>query len=120
MMLLSSGTMMLMVFGIVSLGIGFGAMYPRFDHENIGQVATGFGGLLYMMVSALFIGAVVVLEAGPVYLLFMSEMKGRPISSLERIYMVLSFAGVLVLTAVAALKPMRLGHKALAASRIRK
>jgi len=111
---------MLMVFGIVSLGIGFGAMYPRFDHENIGQVATGFGGLLYMMVSALFIGAVVVLEAGPVYLLFMSEMKGRPISSLERIYMVLSFAGVLVLTAVAALKPMRLGHKALAASRIRK
>ena len=120
MMLLSSGTMMLMVFGIVSLGIGFGAMYPRFDHENIGQVATGFGGLLYMMVSALFIGAVVVLEAGPVYLLFMSEMKGRPISILERIYMILSFAGVVVLTVVAALKPMRLGHKALAASRIRK
>ncbi|MCP4578529.1 MAG: hypothetical protein GY846_19820 [Deltaproteobacteria bacterium] len=120
MMLLSSGTMLLMVAGIVSLGIGFGAMYPRFDHENIGQVATGFGGLLYMMVSALFIGAVVVLEAGPVYLLFMSEMKGRPISILEQVYMILSFTGVLVLTVTAMLKPMGLGHKALVASKIRK
>ena len=120
MMLLSSGTMILMVFGIVSLGIGFGAMYPRFDHENIGQVATGFGGLLYMMVSALFIGAVVVLEAGPVYLLFMSEMKGRPISILEKVYMILSFSGVLVLTVTAMLKPMGMGHKALAASKTRK
>jgi len=120
MMLLSSGTMILMVFGIVSLGIGFGAMYPRFDHENIGQVATGFGGLLYMMVSALFIGAVVVLEAGPVYLLFMSEMKDRPISSLETAYTIISFAGVLVLTATATWKPMGLGLKALAAAKKRK
>ena len=108
------------MFGIVGLGIGFGAMYPRFDHENIGQVATGFGGLLYMMVSALFIGAVVVLEAGPVYLLFMSEMKGRPISSLEKIYMILSFAGVLALTAITLWKPMGLGREALIDSRIRK
>lgn len=120
MMLLSSGTMFLMILGIVSFGLGFGAMYPRFDHENIGQVATGFGGLLYMMVSALFIGAVVVLEAGPVYLLFMSEMKGRPISSLEKIYMILSFAGVLALTATAILKPMGLGVNALTASGSRK
>jgi ABC-2 type transport system permease protein len=120
MMLLSSSTMFLMIFGIVSLGLGFGAMYPRFDHENIGQVATGFGGLLYMMVSALFIGAVVVLEAGPVYLLFMSEMKGRPISILEKVYMVFSFAGVLALTATVILKPMGLGVKALTASGSRK
>ncbi len=120
MMLLSSGTMFLMIFGIVSLGIGFGAMYPRFDHENIGQVATGFGGLLYMMVSALFIGAVVVLEAGPVYLLFMSQMKGRPISSLELGYMILSFAGVLALAAIALWKPMGLGLEALVAAGARK
>ncbi len=113
MMLLSSGTIVLMVFGIVSLGIGFGAMYPKFDHENIGQVATGLGGLLYMMVSALFIGVVVVLEAGPVYLLFMSEMKGRPISSVEWIYMALSFLGALVVNLAAILKPMGLGLKAL-------
>lgn len=120
MMLLSSATMFFMVFGIVGLGIGFGAVYPRFDHENIGQVATGFGGLLYMMVSALFIGAVVVLEAGPVYLLFMSQMKGRLISSLEKAYVVISFTCVLVLTATAVWKPMGLGLKALTASKKRK
>ena len=120
MMTLSSASMFFMVFGIVSLGIGFGAMYPRFDHENIGQVATGFGGLLYMMVSALFIGAVVVLEAGPVYLLFMSQMKGRVISAMEQVYMVVSFAGVLLLTATAILKPMGMGLRALTASEKRK
>jgi len=83
-------------------------------------VATGFGGLLYMMVSALFIGAVVVLEAGPVYLLFMLQMKGRSISALERAYMVISFAGVLILTAVATWKPMGAGLKHLTSSKKRK
>ena len=116
MMFLSSGTMLLMVCGIVALGIGFGAMYPRFDHENIGQVATGFGGLLYMMVSALFVGVVVVLEAGPVYLLFLSEMKGRPISFWEQVYVVASFSGVLGLNLVTFLKPMAMGRKALEVS----
>jgi len=47
-------------------------------------------------------------------------MKGRPISILEKVYMVLSFAGVLALTATALLKPMGLGLKALASSRTRK
>ena len=46
----------------------------------------------------------------------MSEMKGRPISILEQVYMMLSFAGVLALTATAVLKPMGLGLKALNAS----
>jgi len=55
-----------------------------------------------------------------VYLLFMSEMKDRPISSLEKVYMVLSFSGVLALIATALLKPMGLGLKALASSGPRK
>ncbi|MBC8434569.1 MAG: hypothetical protein H8D96_21885, partial [Desulfobacterales bacterium] len=38
MMILSSITIGFMTFGIVALGIGFGAIYPKFKHENIGQV----------------------------------------------------------------------------------
>ena len=32
-----------MTFGITSLGIGFGAWFPRFKVENVSQIPTGFG-----------------------------------------------------------------------------
>ena len=113
MMWLSSVTMLFMVFGIVALGIGFGAVYPDFKHENIAQVATGFGGVLYMIVSSLFIGGVIVLEAGPVYILFMSGVRGVPVSPGKWAFIVVSFAAVLALNAAAVWRPMRTGLKAL-------
>jgi ABC-2 type transport system permease protein len=58
MMFLSSVTMFFMVLGIVALGMGFGALYPDFKCQNIAQVSTGFGGVLYMIVCSLFIGAI--------------------------------------------------------------
>jgi ABC-2 type transport system permease protein len=115
MMVLSTVTIGLMVFGIVALGIGLGAMYPRFRHENIGQVATGFGGFLYMVVSSLFIGLVIILEAGPVYILFMAGVRGRVISTLEWLLIVLSFAAVLLINWTAVSRPMGMGLKALQA-----
>jgi ABC-2 type transport system permease protein len=36
--------------------------------------------MLYMVLSILFIGAVVVLEAWPVYMVFMSDIRGIPLS----------------------------------------
>jgi ABC-2 type transport system permease protein len=115
MMILSTMTIGLMVFGIVALGIGFGAMYPRFKHENIGQVATGFGGFLYMVVSTLFVGLVVILEAGPVYILFMAGVRGSVVSPLEWLFIILSFSAVLLINAMAVFKPMKRGLKALQA-----
>ena len=113
MMILSSVTIGFMVFGIVALGIGFGAMYPKFRHENIGQVSTGFGGFLYMMVSSLFIGLVIILEAGPVYILFMSQVRGSGISAMEWLFIVLSFSAVFLINGVAIFRPMKVGLKAL-------
>ncbi|MBW2193387.1 MAG: hypothetical protein JRF27_06325, partial [Deltaproteobacteria bacterium] len=81
MMMLSVTTVFLMVPGIVSMGIGFGAAYPDFKSENPAQTVTSFGGLLYMMVCAGYIGLVVMLEAGPVYHIFMAGMRGRVLSA---------------------------------------
>ncbi len=113
MMLLSSGTMFFMVFGIVALGIGFGAMYPNFAHQNIAQVASGFGGVLFMIVCSIFIGSVIVLEAGPVYVLFMSNVRGNPITVSQWIFIIMSFTAAFIINMVAIFMPMKMGLKVL-------
>ncbi len=113
MMIISTVSMFLMVFGIVALGIGFGSIYPDFRHQNIAQVATGFGGVLYMIISALFIGSVIVLEAGPVYILFMADLKGKIVSYYQWSFIIISFLVVLAINMLTIFKPMQMGLKAL-------
>jgi ABC-2 type transport system permease protein len=60
-------TITLMTFALAGLAIGFGTIFPRFETENAAQIPTSFGGLLYMMSAVGVIGAVIVLEARPVY-----------------------------------------------------
>lgn len=67
MMIISTATIFCMTFGITSLGIAVGAYHPRFNASNAAQVASSFGGLIYMIVALAFIALVIVLEAGPVY-----------------------------------------------------
>jgi ABC-2 type transport system permease protein len=113
MMFLSSVTMLLMVTGIVALGMSFGAMYPNFKHENIAQVSTGFGGAVYMIVTSFFIAVVIVLEAGPVYILFMSNAKGIPVAAYQWVFIIVSFFAALAINVFAVVKPMRMGERAL-------
>jgi ABC-2 type transport system permease protein len=95
--------------GIVALGVGLGAMYPDFKSENPAQAVTSFGGLLFMLFSAGFIGLVIVLEAGPVYTFFMAGVRGQTMSSLQWLWLIGSFALVLLLCLLTVLIPMRLG-----------
>jgi ABC-2 type transport system permease protein len=113
MMVLTAFTMLFMSFGIVALAMGLGAMYPDFKIENIAQVATGFGGVLYMIISSLFTGLVIVLEAGPVYTIFMSQVRHTPVSVFQWIFILVSFLAVLTAVSVAVFMPLRLGIRAL-------
>ncbi|MBW2609064.1 MAG: hypothetical protein JRC68_01825 [Deltaproteobacteria bacterium] len=113
MMILSSITMFMAVFGIVALGIGFGAMYPNFKYENISQVAMGFGGLMYMMISAIFMAVIIVLEAGPVYIIFMANLRGNDITVFQWLFIIPAFILVLFINILAVYKPMKMGLEAL-------
>ena len=113
MMILSLTTVFLMVPGIVSMGIGLGAAYPNFTSENPAQTVTSFGGLLYMMLSAGYIGLVIIIEAGPVYNIFMSGVQGRALSVLEWIWVIGSFVLVFILNVLAIVLPMMFGEKRL-------
>lgn len=113
MMLLSSITMFFMVFGIVALAVGVGAIYPRFRYENVAQVSTGFGGVLFMILSATYIGLVIVLEAGPVYILFLSGIRGTTVSLWQWVFIICSFSAVLAINLFVVYEPMKMGLKAL-------
>jgi len=113
MMVLSIVTVFLIVPGIVAMGIGFGAAFPDFKAENPTQTVTSFGGLIFMMVCAGYIGAIVLLEVGPVYHLFMADIRGKYISLGIWLWIVGSFSAVFVLSISAIMLPMRFGENRL-------
>jgi ABC-2 type transport system permease protein len=72
---------------------------------------TSLGGLIYMTLCIGFIGTVVVLEAGPVYNVFMTGIRRDGLSTFQWIWLVGSFFVVLVLCVAAVVMPMRLGER---------
>lgn len=113
MMILSSTTIFFMVFGIVALGVGLGSIYPNFEHENIANIATSYGGFIYMVASFIFIAITVVVEAGPVYSILKARFKGESISDLQLIWIVCSFIFVILFTILTVKKSMSAGMKAI-------
>jgi len=111
MMVISVFTTFFMVPGIISMGLGLGAIYRDFRSENPAQSVTSLGGLIYMTVSIGFIGLIIMLEAGPVYNIFMTGIRGVGLSLLQWLWLVGSFSIILALCAGAVVIPMRLGAK---------
>jgi ABC-2 type transport system permease protein len=113
MMILSTVTVFFMVPGIVSLGVGLGAAFPDFKSENPVQAVSSFGGFVFMVLCAAFIGMVIALEAGPVYNLFMADIKKQPLGTLEWIWVYGSFLIAFALSVSVIVLPMRFGEKKL-------
>jgi ABC-2 type transport system permease protein len=75
---LSIFTITFMTLALAALALGLGAVYPRFEAESAAQIPTSFGGLVYMLASALFIGAIVLIEARPVHTYLSARALGTP------------------------------------------
>lgn len=110
---LSAVTIGLMTFGITSLGIGLGSYFPRFKVENVAQIPTGLGGLVYMILAIGFIGSIVILEARPVYIIFMTRIKMETLSFWEYLEISLSFVMVGVINLLAFFLPLKYGTRKL-------
>jgi ABC-2 type transport system permease protein len=113
MMGLSVLTVFAMVPGIVALGIGLGALNPNFRTENPAQAVTGFDGLLFMLFSTAFIGAVLTLQAGPVYRYFVAQLRGRPLPAHWTLWAATAGLLCLGLCIAAATIPMLVGQRRL-------
>jgi len=104
MFMVSTFTIAMMTFAISGLAIGFGTVFPQFETENAAQIPTSFGGLLFMMASVAVIGAVVVLEARPVFSFLSSRLYGSQPDLLE---MVFGFGAAFALCILATIVPIR-------------
>jgi ABC-2 type transport system permease protein len=113
MMTLSIVTVFCLVPGIVAMGIGLGAAYPDFKAENPTQTVTSFGGLVFMIVCAGYIGLIILIEAGPVYHLFMADFRGKTLSGAVWLWIIGSFATAFVFSLLAIALPMRFGENRL-------
>lgn len=113
MMGLSVITIFFVVPGVVAMGIGLGAIYPNFQSENPAQSVTSFGGLMFMILCVTFIGMIIILEAGPVYQLFIADLHGRSLFALQWVWIVVSFSGVVALCVLALIVPMLVGERRL-------
>jgi len=113
MMIIGVSTVFLMTFGIAALGVGMGAAFPRFRYENVAQIPTGFGGIAYMIVTLLFIGAVITLEAWPVYRIFLAQSLGAGMGPAKWAWIVFTFLLVVALIVLAVILPMKIGLKRL-------
>jgi ABC-2 type transport system permease protein len=111
-MIVSVGTITMMTFAIAGLAVGFGTLYPRFDTENAAQIPTSFGGLLFMMASIVLIGAVITLEARPVFSYLASKSFGTARDPME---MWIGFGASALLCITATIVPIRIAKKKLEA-----
>jgi ABC-2 type transport system permease protein len=99
MMVLAPATLFFLTFGIVALGMAVGIAYPNFTAEHHAKIAAGYGGVLYMVLSMLFIGLVVVLEARPVHMLLVRRLHHLPLSPMDW-GTVLAFFGLALAVAI--------------------
>lgn len=113
MMIISTVTIFLITIAIVSIGIGIGAVYPRFRFEDVAQIHSGFGGLIYMVICVTFIGVVIFLEAWPTYLIFMARTRQYFLSYLQWIEVIACFCLTVSIILAGILIPIKIGLKRL-------
>ncbi len=95
--------------GVVGMAVGMGAMYPKFDYENISEISSGTGAILFIISSLIYIGIVLVLGARPMYIHFKQIFLGG-VDDLE----VMGFYTLIIaLSFYVAIEPMRRGIRAL-------
>ena len=61
-------------FAVCAMGVGFGAIFPRFDLDNIHQVESSLGGFVYMAACLFYVGGTVAALAGPMQMHFMQKI----------------------------------------------
>ncbi len=82
-MTISMSAAFLISLGLTGLGLGMGAIFPKFRHENVSEITAGTGGFLFMIFGLAFVGAIVILEARPLYVHFNQKFLFRSVGGLD-------------------------------------
>ncbi len=80
---LSIAAVLCITAAIAGMGVGLGAAHPRFDAADGTQVAAGYAGFLFMVLSALLVLLSVTVLAWPVYHSFRATWLGAGVGARE-------------------------------------
>jgi ABC-2 type transport system permease protein len=105
---LTTATMVGVTMALTALALGFGALYPNYETENVAEIPTSFGGLLFMMSAVIYLAGVVILEAWPVYLYLSARFRGEE-AAVSVLPLTLGVAGAFLLTVAAVVIPLWAG-----------
>ena len=95
-------------FALNGLGVGLGAAYPRFSYENEAQIVTGIGGLIFMVISLVYIGLSIAILAVPGYQYFSYLVRGHVYALWPAL---VSMAVFVILSLLLGIIPMEIGLK---------
>lgn len=83
---------------LVFLGLSIGMLYPKFKYSNVTEVSFSYGGIVYMLISMIYVGIGLILQAGPVYIYLRSKIFSKAVNYGNYFLIFLGFlAGSLVL-----------------------
>jgi ABC-2 type transport system permease protein len=107
--ILSTVTMVMATFALTALALGFGALFPNYETDNVAEIPTSFGGLLYMMTAVAYLAGIILLEAWPVYSFLSRNVPGQVARNFGSLPLVMGIAGAATLTGLAVVLPLRAG-----------
>jgi ABC-2 type transport system permease protein len=110
---LSTATILLNCVTLVGMGVGFGAMFPKFNVENVHQIESSAGGFVYMATALGYVGATLAIEAIPVKMHFVQKFGG--VDAWDWPILGMAVAMLALLNIGAFLIPWKLGERALEA-----
>ena len=95
-------------FAMTALALGLGAIYPNFETDNMAEIPTSFGGLVFMMTAVSYLAVVVILLAWPVNKLLQARLAGQT-GGADVTPLVLGAGGALLITLACVVVPLKAG-----------
>jgi ABC-2 type transport system permease protein len=111
MMAMSVVTIAGISFALAALALAFGTVFPQFETENMAQIPTSIGGLLFMMSAIGLVGAVLMLESWPVLTIVRHRLIGISPSTDTILMAVAGGLGALLVCVVATVFPLKIALK---------
>jgi len=106
---LQVSTVALVCFALSGLAVGMSALYPDFREDNPSKIVSGFGGTLTLILSLIYVVAVIALEVMPIHY---GLVRGTIGERAFHLWIRSAIVGVVGLSTVVGLLPMALGIRA--------
>jgi uncharacterized membrane protein YhaH (DUF805 family) len=107
--MLATVFLMLTSLALISLALGLGSVYAQFDEANPMKISSGYGGIITVVFSLIYVGISVFSLVSLIRIL-----ESNPQNPLVPVIV----AGVIILTILYTWLPLRWGYRALAAKEI--